>query len=68
MLQEGANLVLEAVGVAVTLTPARTISNGCAGCTLDEDRLQRALYLAQRKACHFHIHTKTLPKLGQSWP
>ena len=61
-------LVLEAVGIAVTLTPARTISNSYAGCTLDEDRLQRALYPAQRKACHFHIHTKTLPELGQSWP
>ena len=55
-------LVLEAVGVSVTLTPARTTFNGCAGCTLDEDRLQRALPLAQRKACHLRIsfHTQRL--------
>lgn len=65
--------------VEVPLTIVRTFSNGCAGGALDEgfqlvgggggaDRLKQALLPVQRKGYHFHIYTKTVPGLGQSWP
>lgn len=52
--------------MAVQAVPGVRVSSWYGG--QREDRLKQALHPAQGKCRHFHIHTKTLPGLGQPWP